>query len=121
MAGFDAQGGLVINWKGEAVARRVRRACKRALKETMQDILADAREGSPVLTGKNRDSIEVETGGNPDNHDDDLTGAVQTTSGYGGYLEVGTYRMPPRPYIAPAVERNAPALSDKIRALLDEG
>jgi len=35
---------------------------------------------------------------------------VATSSGYGGYLEIGTRKMNPYPYIYPAYERDKPKL-----------
>ena len=38
--------------------------------------------------------------------DSQIEGAVYSTSGYGGYLEVGTSKMPAQPYIKPAMDKN---------------
>jgi hypothetical protein len=78
-----------------------------------------AREFSPKLTGRNAESIECDHG----KHTGGLGGydigrvnlgsvgmggpvsRVFSTSGYGGWLEVGTFCMAPRPYLAPAYEK----------------
>ena len=66
------------------------------LADTMSAI---AKRKTPVDTGNNRDSIATESSttstGRP-------VARVFTQSGYGGWLEIGTSRMPARPYMAPA-------------------
>ena len=52
-------------------------------------------QGSPYDTGNNRDSIDYHKQGQ-------LSFKVQTNTGYGAYLELGTKRMAARPYMAPA-------------------
>jgi HK97 gp10 family phage protein len=43
---------------------------------------------------------------------------IFTESGYGGYLEVGTAKMPGRPYIYPAVTRNLGEIPEAVRVKL---
>lgn len=44
-----------------------------------------------------------------------LEAVLYGTSEYGGYLEVGTYLMPARPYIRPAVDEHNPKIKDNIK------
>lgn len=86
-------------------------------------------------TGTNRRSITAEVSGlgrvagTDTEHivnDQKLEAAVYGTSGYGGYLETGTravsedgswiWRMPPRPYIRPAMDKHGKKLPANIRA-----
>ena len=55
-------------------------------------------EGSPYLTGNNRDSIFFEA-------HDPLSWRIGTRSGYGAWLELGTSRRAATPYMAPAVQQ----------------
>ncbi len=85
----------------------------RAQEETMQaifaavqdvfekDIVGHAADGSPVLTGKNKRSITAEVS----QVGQGVRAVLFTQSGYGGFLEVGTGRMPARPYLWPAFLR----------------
>ena len=71
-----------------------------------------AVEGSPIAKvkgGTNRRSIDFDVDKSK------LTGRLFTQSGYGGYLEVGTSRMAPQPYMVPAVERHKGAIAQAIK------
>ena len=57
-------------------------------------------EGSPVRTGKNRASYRWKVSKSR------LIGTVRSTSGYGGWLEIGTKDEEPRPHARPAAERS---------------
>lgn len=81
----------------------VRLAAKLKAMDIIKDFcsaMADGcRERSPVAAirgGNNRDSIDWESSG--------LSGKVFSESGYGGWLEIGTSKMPARPYFRPAFE-----------------
>jgi HK97 gp10 family phage protein len=58
----------------------------------------EAKHLSPVFSGNNKDSIAYKAGVEKGK----VFGRVFTESGYGGWLEIGTARMPARPYFAPA-------------------
>ena len=82
----------------------------------IQECVAEAKKKSPPppkiggvpATGHNARSInpmgQVHSSGATTIDPNNIDGEVFTTSGYGGYLEVGTRKMPARPYIVPAVE-----------------
>lgn len=99
----------------------VREGAKAGLALGLQKITQSAMRRSPYDTGHNARGIswavkggpagggkpeagrtETEAGTKPDG----ITGAVFTTSGYGGLLETGTVRMSARPYIRPSVEEH---------------
>jgi HK97 gp10 family phage protein len=70
----------------------------RNMRELFADVMVEvAKEGTPFDTGNNRSAIGVLEGSNG-------SYAIGTTSGYGGYLEFGTKRMPARPYFLPAAD-----------------
>ena len=95
------------------IFRRVQGATEDGLEEALLlDVLPEAVKLSPVKTGTNRRSIDVETGINSKG---EAEGMIFTQSGYGGYIEVGTSRMPARPYLFPAVERNSEAILKAIK------
>ena len=89
---------------------KVSKAGADALKEVIVRITRDAKADSPWLTGNNSRSIDFESEG--------LSGAVYSTSGYGGYLETGTVKMPARPYMKPALDRHVGEFSGLVEAKL---
>ena len=123
-----------MNVDTNAAADKVRKATEEGLKDIVVDIAADAIKGSPVLTGHNRRSIAYKIGskvtalgvsreGEPDFINwqpnlNELEAAIYSTSGYGGYLETGTAKMPARPYFKPALDKNIKNLSARIKAHL---
>lgn len=66
--------------------------------DTFCSLMTDAAKTlSPYDTGHNRDSLAYKMDG--------MNGEVYTESGYGGWLEIGTTKMPARPYFQPAFEQ----------------
>ncbi len=98
---------LRISVQMNLVPKRVSDHFNRATKKGVQDIVVDVAEesikNSPWLTGNNARSIDF-----------DET-SVFSTSGYGGYLEVGTVTMPARPYMKPALDKHLPNLPARIK------
>ena len=99
---------VVTNLKTKEVIDKVNKATEKAIKDVVVDIANDAIKGRPVLTGNNRRSIKYEAKGHE--------GTIYSTSGYGGYLETGTVKMPARPYFKPALDRNIHKLPQGIKA-----
>lgn len=66
----------------------------------------------PGGTGTNRRSIDVSVVDGPNGPHAELF----TTSGYGGYLEVGTSRMAAQPYLYPAFVLKIKGLQERIKA-----
>lgn len=107
---------ITTHLKTKEVLDKVNSASAKGLKDVVVDIANDVIKGSPVKTGNNRRNIKYETKG--------LTGFVYSTSGYGGYLEVGTHnpdkswKMLPRPYFKPAYDKHYKELPKRIKARL---
>ena len=94
---------------------KIKAAAKSALRDVVVEVTEQAKIDSPVsekypsiaknhrrATGNNRDSIQFQVGPEGELELNEMQGAVYSTSGYGGYLETGTSKMPARPYIYPA-------------------
>ena len=109
---FDFTSDVVLNFHPERVMEKVDKASWEAAIKTAVDIENDARDLSPVKTGRNRDSIRVDVekvGGQ-------VAMSAYTTSGYGGYLELGTFKMRAQPHIGPAVRKNLFKLGERMKA-----
>uniref|UniRef100_A0A6M3IWR4 Putative tail protein n=1 Tax=viral metagenome TaxID=1070528 RepID=A0A6M3IWR4_9ZZZZ len=108
-----------LNLKTNEAKETVERAARMAMRDTVVDVAHDAVEGSPYLTGNNRRSIQYEVGPGGEVAKEDLTGAVFSTSGYGGYLETGTVKMAARPYFRPALRNfTAQKFAEKVKGYL---
>ncbi len=108
----------VTNIKSKEVEAKVDKATKKGLTDLVIDIANDAFKLCVVDTGNNRRSIKYEVGPGKPVARNELEGAIYSTSGYGGYLETGTVRMDPRPYIKPAFDMNKKKLPKNIKAHL---
>lgn len=109
---------IQLNLKTEQATKEVIEANKKAMRDTVVEVTRDAVKGSPWETGNNRRSMVGEVskmgtvatggGGRAERLVDDskIEGAVYSTSGYGSFLETGTSKMPARPYIKPATDKN---------------
>lgn len=87
------------------------------IQESVRDVFEnrmrpDAKAGSPVDTGNNRDGIDTEV----TQVAEGIQATLYTTSGYGGYLEIGTSKMDARPYIGPAVDKHIREIAPKVKA-----
>jgi hypothetical protein len=92
------------------------KAGRLAMRDTVVAAARKAVSRSPWLTGHNRRSICGEVSGmgyqaageeatpEPVVDDNEIEGALFSTSGYGGYLETGTVKTDPRPYIKPSID-----------------
>ena len=89
----------------------VTRKAQAVIAKTALDIEADAKSLAPVDTGALRNSIgtTISNGG--------LSAEIGPTVHYAPYLEYGTRRMPPQPYMGPAAERRAEPFVKAIESL----
>ena len=118
----DKQMKLTFDFKTDLKTKeatdKTNKASKEGLRDVVVDIAKDAIEGSPIDTGHNRRSIMFEVGPGKPVAQKEREGAVYSTSGYGGYLETGTVKMPARPYFKPALDKNLKNLPKNIKAHL---
>ena len=66
----------------------------------------DAKKDCPVDTGRLRSSITHEVEG--------TVGYVETDVDYAPYVELGTYKMRPQPFLFPALEKNKAKIQDML-------
>lgn len=99
-----------VNMKTAQAMAKVVSAAEAGLRDTTIEIARDVVNFSPYLTGNNRRSIDFILKG--------MSSRIFSTSGYGGYLETGTSRMPARPYFRKALDLHYWRYSTNIRRWL---
>lgn len=67
--------------------------------------------------GTNRNSIDTAVEQTPEG----VRAAIFTESGHGGYLELGTRKMPARPYLGPAVQQTVGKIPLEVKEELANG
>ena len=80
------------------------------LEKTAGDVQGDAQALAPVDTGNLRSSISRDVTRDADG----ITAEVGPTASYGAYVEFGTSRNPPQPYLRPALDRRVPMLEQAL-------
>ncbi len=124
-----------MNLKIPEAEKKVGKATQLGLRDTVVAIHGDAIKNAKGVgfwdTGHNARSIASVVSGmgvvklgkdaEPERVVDDskLEGAVYSTSGYGGYGEMGTVKMAARPYFKPALDKNIKNLPKNIKAHLE--
>ena len=79
------------------------------------DTEADAKALAPVDTGNLRNSITTAVTGNG------LTAAVVATASYAPFVELGTSRQAPQPFMGPATDQNTPKFHEAMAQLGGDG
>lgn len=82
--------------------------------EAGYQINVEEKKKHPSGTGTNRRSIDSTVTDVPEG----VHAELYTTSGYGGYLELGTSKMRAQPYLNPAFEMHIGKLPEKVKEKL---
>lgn len=96
---------------GRASATTITRSSV-AIAKTAHDIERDAKLNAPVDTGALRSSISTTARG--------LTAEIGPTVDYAQFVEEGTSRQAPQPYMRPAAEKNIPGLVDALGQIVGD-
>jgi HK97 gp10 family phage protein len=108
--GFETSGIRQLQADLGKLAARAVPTASRAVAKTAHDIEATAKRLAPVDTGNLRNSISSDIGV--------LSAEIGPTAEYGGYVEEGTSRMAPQPYMGPAADQHFPELDKALDALV---
>lgn len=108
----------------EELGQNVDAATDAGLKKAAVLVLADAKQTSAFKdkTGKLRKSMKI-TGVKKNSKSGDrylLVGTFGENAFYGRYVEYGTSKMDPHPFLHPALERNRDAAVEIIKQSLQE-
>lgn len=133
---------MTVKWSGDALVAEVRRAVFRGIVRGTEAVRADAV--TSVMKGARTGEVYTRRGvehvasapGEPPASDTGrlansirteynvatLTGRVVADAAYAAYLEYGTQRMAPRPFLRPALARQRQAIqeavNDEVRRVL---
>ena len=103
----------------QRAARTTGQRAQLVVRKTAKDIEATAKNMVPVDTGNLKGSIgtsDLRTVGRSGS----LGAEIGPTADYGEYVERGTSRMAPQPYMGPAADRHAPAFEQAMAQLGQE-
>lgn len=112
--GFGGRGNLRFTWRGAQVRAQIDAAVQRAMDETAQAAEAMAKRLARVDTGEMRDGIEAAVTLRGGRRVLVLSGSAPHTL----FNELGTSRMSAQPMLRPAMDAEAPRLSQRLRAAL---
>ena len=98
-------------------AKNVQPVASAAVRKTAADIIRDAQIAAPVRTGNLRNSITADI----ENRPSVVSAEVGPTAEYGAYVEFGTSRQAPQPYLGPAADRHVPLLETALSSLITQG
>ena len=89
----------------------VTRRAQVVVRKTAADIEASGKRNAAVDTGFMRDSISttISNGG--------LSAEIGPTASYGAYVENGTRRMRPQPFMRPAADQHFPEFTEAVDRL----
>lgn len=100
-----------------AVPVRLRPLTKKVVQKTALDIERDAKLKAPVDTGNLKGSIghsDLRLGGT------DYSVEIGPTANYGVFVERGTSRMAPQPYLGPAADRHEGPFAQAMAQIAEE-
>ena len=86
-----------------------------AVAKTVHDIEGTAKELAPVDTGYLKNSIGSELLGNASV----AIGRVGASANYSWWVEAGTHRMRPQPFMGPATDAHEPAFNQAMEQIAD--
>lgn len=115
-----------LHFNTTEMVAKVNEALLEATQEVFTEIEFSAAERSPVLAvatrartpGENRESIREKVRSVVSQHAEGVRARVYTTSGFGGFLELGTKKTRAQPYIYPAFEEHIGSLPEAVKEKL---
>jgi len=101
---------MVLKWYGAKVISKINGENKKIIKKACLMVERDAKKLCAVDTGRLRSSITYEIEG--------TTGKVGTNVDYAKYIEFGTEKMSPQPYLRPALHKNEKAILQLFKKII---
>lgn len=112
---FDSSEVINLAHQLQESTTEIRTRAAQVVRAAGSKVERDAKVAAPVDTGYLRNSISTRVSGNAN------TSTAEVTAGadYAAYVEFGTSRMSPQPYMIPAFERNKQPFIDALQQLVD--
>lgn len=98
--------------------RAARAKTQAAVHKAAFSVERGAKLRAPVDTGNLRNSINTSMSGT--GIGSDIEAEVGPEANYGGFIELGTWKMAPQPYLGPAFDEVEPAFIAALQAIADE-
>lgn len=98
-----------------AMGAQAQAGARDVVAKTAADITADAKVFAPVDTGNLRNSIGYDLS----NQGGESSAEIGPTANYGLFVETGTSRMAPQPFLGPAFDRRASRFEEAMGRLID--
>lgn len=111
---IDATGVTHLRQTVENLGATARKGASQAVRKAAFDIEAHAKRHVPVDTGHLKSSIGVTLA------NDGLIAVIGPSAHYGEYVEFGTAKRKPRPYMHPALEAIRPGFEAAVRQIIPE-
>ncbi|WP_411680646.1 HK97-gp10 family putative phage morphogenesis protein [Clostridium thailandense] len=124
MASIELTGVDEILNKLQQMGANVGRLENKALKNAAEPVLEDAKANVPVRTGKLKKGLKITNVKKKDGMKYILVGVDRGDNSevfYGKFIEFGTSKMPARPFLQPAYEKNKNKIQKTIAGTLKEG
>lgn len=124
MASIELTGVDEILNKLQQMGANVGRLENKALKNAAEPVLEDAKANVPVRTGKLKKGLKITNVKKKDGMKYILVGVDRGDNSevfYGKFIEFGTSKMPARPFLQPAYEKNKNTIRKAIAETLKEG
>lgn len=108
----------------QQIGANISRLENKALQDAAEPVLEDAKANAPIRTGKLKEGLKISGVKNRDGTKYVLVGIDRSDNSnifYGKFIEFGTSKMSPRPFLEPAYEKNKKEILKRIKSTLKEG
>lgn len=115
--GFDASEIRKLSGRLDGVSKQAGHLARTVVRKAAKDIEHTAKSLAPVDTGNLKGSIvtsdlrAVGTSGT-------ITAEVQAKASYSGFVELGTSRMAPQPFMGPAADKHSPVFAAAMAEIM---
>jgi HK97 gp10 family phage protein len=116
---------IVIKGLDETIAHfdgmnnKIIKAVTEAVQQSAERVRDDAKARAPIATGKLFRDIRIKK--SQDGLAAEITYTGKKRAFYGKFVEFGTKKMPARPFLGPAWQKEEPAFLEKVTAAINEG